>query len=58
VWLGRVLDEETNAEVLAWVLSGGPGRAALPEGLKPHVTRPFLTRQKAAAVEGTAASTR
>lgn len=48
VWLGEVLDEDTTAEVAAWVTSGGPGLAEPPGDLDLHVFYPSRRVRQAA----------
>jgi (2Fe-2S) ferredoxin len=48
VWLGEVLDEDTTAEVAAWVTSGGPGLAEPPGALDLHVFSPSRRVRQAA----------
>ncbi|WP_198680553.1 hypothetical protein [Lentzea terrae] len=36
-WFGGVLGEEATRDILAWVAAGGPGRAAMPDGLVARV---------------------
>ena len=40
VWLGGVLAEAEVTAVAGWVAAGGPGRADLPEPLRPLAIRP------------------
>lgn len=49
VWLGEVLEQDTTADVAAWIAAGGPGLADPPDALNPHVFQP--SRRVRAAVE-------
>lgn len=49
VWLGEVLDQDTTADVAAWVAAGGPGLADPPDAINSHVFQP--SRRVRAAVE-------
>lgn len=44
VWVGGILDEAAEEQVVSWAVKGGPGTAEFPETLRPYVIEPPAER--------------